>query len=442
MNVLVICLDTLRPDKVGAYGLTVVKTPSLDRFAAQSCLFSRAYAEYPNTVPSRTAMVAGVHTFTNRPWEALHSDDLHIAELFADAGYLTAAFSDTPFNSGACMDRGFAHFRHYPMGKCLPPFDGSEAVDASEAFFPPGFPEKEYLFYPNTRTNRILSMEKYGRYLPQMMVEEACQWLEQNRDRRFFLWLDSFAPHETWDAPEQFVSMYEPRRGWEGRYIPMPMGPDASWLMPGDLDHIRAQYHACITEADYWFGMLLERLDELALTEDTLVAIISDHGMPLGEHGTLRKFGYPLYEELSRIVWMIRLPGRITPGTVCDGLVSNIDLPETLLDAAGLPVPETMQGRSLMPALTGAGMEPRPNLYLGAFNFHAGVVSADGHKFIDNRGARQNELYHLPSDPQEQHNLYTEQTELAAEMHRRLWEFYAPWRFKHSRHHQRNRGSR
>lgn len=436
MNVLVICLDTLRPDKLGAYGSKQVQTPNLDRFAAQGCLLTRAYAECPNTVPARTAMVAGIHTFTNRPWEALHADDLHLAELFADAGYLTTAFSDSPFNSGACMDRGFAQFRHYPMGKCLPPFDGSKPVDASDAFFPPGFPENEYRFYPNTKTNRILSLEKYGKYLPQMMVEDACQWLHQHRDSRFFLWLDSFAPHETWDAPEPFASMYEPRRGWEGRYIPMPMGPDASWLMPGDLEHIHAQYHACITETDYWFGMLLDKLDELALTEDTLVVIISDHGMPLGEHGTLRKFGYPLYEELSRIVWMVRWPGRIAPGTVCDDLASDVDLPETLLEAAGIPVPQDMEGCSLLPALTGAGMQPRADLFLGAFNYHAGVVSADGYKFMDNRGAKPNELYHLPTDPQEQHNLASEQADMAAEMHRQLWNFHEPWRSKRSRHHR------
>ena len=435
MKTIVICLDTVRTDKVGAYGPTVVQTPSLDRFAEHGCLFTRAYAECPNTIPARTAMVAGIHTFTNRPWEALHTDDLHIAELFAEAGYLTAAFSDTPFNSGANMDRGFEHFRHYEMGKCLPPMNGQPPLDTSEAFFPPGFPENEYRFYPNTRTNRVLSEQKYGKYLPQMMVEEVAEWLARHRDDDFFLWVDSFNPHETWDIPEPFASMYEPQRGFEGRYIPMPMGPDMSWVKPGDLKHVHALYNAAITETDYWFGKLLDDMDELGLTDETLVVIVSDHGMPLGEHGTIRKFGYPIYEELARLVLMMRWPGRIPPGSRHDGLVSNVDIPETLLDAAELDIPQQMEGRSILPAAKGETIEETEHLCLGAYNYRAGVISADGHKFIDNRGEQPDELYYLPDDPHERRNLMPEQPGLAAQLHRALWDFHEPWRAKRSRRH-------
>ncbi len=436
MNVLVICLDTVRPDKVGAYGPTVVQTPNLDRFAAEGCLFTRAYAECPNTIPARTAMVAGIYTFTNRPWQALEPDDLHIAELFADAGYLTAAFSDTPFNAGANMERGFKHFVHYPMGKCLPPMDGQPLMDASEAFFPPGFPENEYLFYPKTKTNRALSHEKYGKYLPQVMVEEVAQWLGEHCNEDFFLWVDSFNPHEPWDTPEPFASMYEPRRGFEGRYIPMPMGPDMSWTRPGDMEHVHALYNAAITETDYWFGKLLDQLDELGLTENTLVVIVSDHGMPLGEHGTIRKFGYPIYEELAHLVLMMRWPGEIPAGSKYDDLVSNVDLPETLLEAAGVQIPDQMQRLSLLPAARGEGVEAAQHLFLGAYNYRAGVVTADGYKFISNRGEQANELYFLPEDPLEKSNIMSEESDLAAELHRKLWDFHEPWRAKRSRHHR------
>jgi len=381
-------------------------------------------------------MVAAIHTFTNRPWEALHPDDLHIAELFAEAGCLTAAFSDTPFNSGANMDRGFAYFRHYEMGKCLPPMNGQPPLDASEAFFPPGFPEKEYLFYPNTKTNRVLSEEKYGKYLPQMMVEEVSEWLAEHRDDDFLLWVDSFNPHETWDTPEPFASMYEPRRGFEGRYIPMPMGPDMSWTRPGDLEHVHALYNAAISETDYWFGKLLDDMDDMGLTEDTLVVIVSDHGMPLGEQGTIRKFGYPIHEELAHIVLMMRRPGQIPPGSRYDGLVSNVDIPETLLEAGGLAIPEEMEGRSLLAAARGEIVAEMEHLCLGAYNYRAGVVSAEGYKFIDNRGEQRDELYFLPDDPHERHNLMAEESKLAAQLHRVLWDFYEPWRAKRSRHHR------
>jgi len=158
----------------------------------------RYYAEFPNTIPSRTALVAGVYTFTNRPWKELEPTDLHVAELFRDAGYRTVAFSDTPFNNGARMDRGFEEFRHFPMGKCLPPIDGQSLLPHDDAFFPPGFPEKEVLYYPKTKTNRAYCMEKYGKYLPEMMIDEVEIWLQEHREVRFFLWLDSFNPHEPW----------------------------------------------------------------------------------------------------------------------------------------------------------------------------------------------------------------------------------------------------
>src|ERR1035437_9142259 len=107
MNIVVLMLDSLRADGVGCYGSAEVRTPNMDALAAQSLRFARAYPESPNTIPSRTALVSGCYTFMNRPWMALRDDDLHVAEVLRDAGYHTAAFSDTPFNNGAMMDRGF-----------------------------------------------------------------------------------------------------------------------------------------------------------------------------------------------------------------------------------------------------------------------------------------------------------------------------------------------
>jgi len=158
--------------------------------------------------------------------------------------------------------------------------------------------------------------------------------------------------------------------------------------------------------------------------------------MPLGEHGTIRKFGYPIYEELAHLVLMMRWPGEIPAGSKYDDLVSNVDLPETLLEAAALDIPKHMQGRSLFAATTGDGLEPAKALFLGAFNFHAGVVTADGYKFISNRGKQTNELYFLPEDPLEKSNIMSEASDLAAELHRKLWDFHEPWRAKRSRHHR------
>lgn len=438
MNILIIMLDTLRPDHVGCLGSAEVRTPHLDRFAAGGISFETAYAEFPNTIPARTAFVAGIYTFPCRPWQALGSDDLHVAELFREAGYLTAALSDTPFNNGANMDRGFVQFRHFPTGKCLPPADGRPLVDYSDAFFPPGYPEKEVLYYAKTMTNRAVCLEQHGVTPGEHFFGEVCAWLREHRDERFFLWVDSFQPHEPWDADEPYRGMYEPRFGHEGRYLPMPMAPDPDrWMMPGDIEHVRALYKASVTETDDLVGRVLDTLDETGLADDTLVCIVSDHGMPLGEHGLLRKFGYPIHDELARIVWMMRKPGVLPAGRRARGLVSNVDFVPTLLELCGMAMPDaSLDGHSLVPVLRGETPAVRERLFLGAFNYRTGVRT-ERYKFIDNRGEQPDELYDMIADPAERHNILPDNEPLGRELHRAIWDFHEPWQVKLSRHHRK-----
>lgn len=435
MNVLVLMLDSLRPDHVGCYGNEEVKTPNLDRFASQSVLFESAYAEYPNTIPSRTAYVSGIYTFPARPWQALEPSDLHVAEVFRAAGYHTAAFSDTPFNNGAHMDRGFEEFHHFATGKCLPPADGRPVIDYSHAYFPPGYPEKEVLYYANTITNRQICLEQHGMVPGEYFYSEVSNWLKKGSDKPFFLWVDSFQPHEPWDAGEPFRSLYEPRLGYEGRYLPMPMAPHSDqWLMPGDVEHIGALYKAGVTETDTYVGRVLDTLDATGLTDDTLVLLLSDHGMPIMEHGLLRKFYYPLYDELSRIVWMMRKPGTLTAGHRVHALVENVDFLPTLFELCGLAPEAQLEGRSLMPLVRGEVQRVRERIYFGAYNYRAGVRT-EHEKFIDNRGEKPNELFDMDTDPLEQHNVIEERPEEARSLHRLLWEFHKPWQAKHSRRH-------
>lgn len=436
MNFIIIMLDSLRPDHLGCLGSPDVKTPHIDRFAAQSAVFETAYAEFPNTIPARTAFVSGMYTFPCRPWQALEPDDLHVAEILRDAGYHTAALSDTPFNNGARMDRGFAEFRHFPTGKCLPPADGRDLVDFSEAFFPPGYPEKEVLYYARTMTNRALCLEKYGMTPGEYFFDEVCRWLRQDHSAPFFLWVDSFQPHEPWDAGEPYRSMYEPRFGYDGRYLPMPMAPDSDkWMMPGDIEHVRALYKASATETDEYVGRVLGTIDQCGLAEDTVVMILSDHGMPLGEHGLVRKFGYPVYDELARIVWIMRVPGAGVEGARSSALVSNVDFLPTLLAMAGIEIDIALPGHDIMQLARGEKASVRENLYLGAYNYRTGVRTAT-HKFIDNRGEKSNELFDMVADPAEQHNIADDNPELVHELHRRIWDFHEPWKVKMSRHHK------
>ncbi len=283
-------------------------------------------------------------------------------------------------------------------------------------------------------------MERYGVPPGEQFFAQVCEWLTQHRDDRFFLWVDSFQPHEPWDAGEPYRSMYEPRFGYEGRYLPMPMAPDAEqWMRPGDIEHVRALYKAGVTETDAYVGRVLATLDELALTEDTLVLLLSDHGMPLGEHGLVRKFGYPLYEELSRIAWLMRKPGLLPAGREVDSLVSNVDFLPTLLELCKIPLDVALDGTSLLPLVGGTVDTVRDQLFLGAYNYRTGVRTAQ-HKFIDNRGEKPDELYDMQADPLERSNILADNLALGRELHRAIWDFHGPWKAKLSRHHLRATG--
>ncbi len=440
MNVLVVMLDTLRPDFLGAGGSAVCRTPALDRLASQGAFFENAYSEYPVTIPTRTALVSGVYTFTNRPWMPLRPYDLHIAEVFREHGYRTAAFTDSPFREMFNMHRGFDEFIQFP-GKLQPPprhFD--EPVDEMGAAFPPES-ELEQALWRNCAAGFLTYFpRKLGRTGIELMVDEAIAWLEKNGrgGSSFFLWLDSFQPHEPWVPPKPYRDMYQ--GDYQGRFIPMPVGPSVDWMTPEELEHTKRLHMGEVTHTDAHVGRLFSRLDELGLSEETFVFVVSDHGMPFGEHGTIRKFGVPVYDELAKTVWIMRKPGLIEEGMRVKSLVQTTDFLPTMLELCGmeaaaqrvwvsfdgLEAPEAIDGVSLAPILAGEGQAVRDTVYSGAFGLRASIRRGPW-KMIDNRGEKPNELFNLDDDPLEHDNRHDGMRALADDLHRDLWTFQTHW---------------
>ena len=442
MNILVLMLDTVRPDYLGAGGGKVCQTPTLDKFARQGAFFENAYAEYPITIPTRTALTSGIYTFTNRTWTALKPYDLHIAEVLREHGYRTAAFSDSPFLELFNMNRGFDEFFTFPLKLQPPPSGEEEEVDLLDAAFP--FECEPDQTYWRTFVRGFLNYfpKKLGRPVGiELMIDESIAWLERNGKSAspFFLWLDSWQPHEPWLPPEPYRSMYQPK-GYRGRFIPMPVGPSVDWMTSEELEHVKALHMGELTYTDVHVGRLLSRLDELGLTEDTFVFIVSDHGSPFGDHGTIRKFGVPVYDELAKTVWMMRKPGLIQPGMRVKALAQTTDFLPTMLDLLGIEVevrrvwvkterteaPKGIDGVSLLPLLTGRSESVREAVYNGAFGVRTSIRRGPW-KMIDNRGEKPNELFNLEDDPPERNNRYEDLRALADELHRELWAFQARW---------------
>jgi len=408
----------------------------MDAVAAEGVWFNRAYAEYPITIPARTAFVTGCFTWTNRPWQPLLPEDMHLAEVLREHGYRTAGFSDGPFNKLAHMDRGFEEFWWTDTGKCMG--RAGIEVDASDAWFPPGFEGREIEYYTRTLQGREAARREFGMTCPELLFDRALQWLDKMAGEKFLLWIDSFQPHEPWAPVSPYREMYGAME--HHRYIPMPMGPEIDWAEEGDLEHIRRLYMSEATHADDMVGWVVQRLDELGLSEDTLLVVLSDHGEPLGEHGQMRKFYVPLYEELARIVWIMRKPGLIPAGLRTDALVQDIDFAPTILEWCGITPPprrtcrgfqgiagkDEPDGVSLAGLISGDTDRVHERIFNGAFALRASVVT-ERYKFIENQGEKADELYDLWADPGETKNLIGEAPELAAELHRSLWDFRMKW---------------
>lgn len=422
MNVMVVLFDSFRPDHIGCYGNTEVKTPHIDAFAKQGTIFTRAYSEYPITIPTRTAMFTGNYTFTNRPWMKLQESDVTFVPALKEKGYYTGAISDTPMHNRTGFQRDFHIFRHF-QGKCQPPVEESP-VDMSPYYFVPGTGEADVRYYRNTLQSKVYYKKTFGRIWPELNTVEAERWVKYNKEKPFMLWLDYFDPHEPWDPPEPYASMYNP--GYTGPLMPMPKGGKITDISEAELNHILAQYKGNITQVDVEFGKLMEMLDRFGVAENTLVILTSDHGEPFGDHGTMRKSGVPVYEELARIPLIMRKPGQIPENARIDALVQDVDIAPTILELAGTRFPKSINGSSLVPLLKGEQASIRKYAFNGAFQLRSSILDKRW-KLIDNQGEKKNELYDLDSDPKEKKNLWDAEPERVEKMHYDLWKFRTMW---------------
>ena len=365
MNVIVLMEDSLRRDHLGCYGNDWIKTPNIDRFAADSIIFDYAYAEGLPTIPVRTAMLTGRYTLPFRGWQPLEQLDLVLPEILWDKEVETALISDTYHMHKPRMgfSRGFDYVK-WIRGQESDPWivDPNVKVDLSkysEKNWCPAYPgqpqsvvKRQFIQYLK---NRAHWRGEEDHHIAQV-IKESINWLENwvsnKRLDRFFLLIDSFDPHEPWDPPSEYLEMY-PVPEYDGPPIIWGGGSVEGWSL-SEIRHIRAQYAGAITLCDKWTGILLEKIDELGLLEDTAIIFLSDHGEPLGEHGIIKKVRPWPYDELSHIPFIIRLPDKMgLKNKRIKSFVGVQDVAPTVLRLFDLDVPEIMHGRDLMPIIQG-----------------------------------------------------------------------------------------
>jgi arylsulfatase A-like enzyme/Flp pilus assembly protein TadD len=360
-NVVLVTIDTLRADRVGAYGRAGAHTPTLDRLAREGVLLEEAVVQVPQTRPSHASMFTGLlpyeHGLRDNYSPPLAAGTPTLATVLRAAGWDTAAFVGAyPVSRLSGLDRGFDVYDD--------PFSGPEAAG-------------------DGRTER-----RAGE-----VVDRALAWLRKPRARPFLAWVHLFDPHAPYEAPAP----------WKARFAKTP-------------------YDGEVAYADAEVGRLVAWLDSAGLRERTLVVATSDHGEGLGEHGEDEHMFF-VYDSTLRVPLVFSWPGHLPAGARVGGQFRSIDLLATVLELAGVQAPPT-SGVSRASSLRPGGRIPENESYAETLysQLHFGyaplrALRGGGWKYVE---APRPELYRLAGDPGETRNLVAERHAVVADLRKRL----------------------
>ena len=445
MNVIVIIADSLRYDHLGCNGNDWIKTPNLDALAAEATRFTRTYSEGLPTLPTRTTYWTGRYTLPFRGWQSPEPDDTLLAEHLWDKGYTTALITDVYHlhKPGMSFGRGFDTVR-FVRGQEYDPWvvAPDEDVDPVRWHKYNGVTEEEEIWRPRFAQylKNIASRKREADYFAPQVVKQTIRYLEEAPQDRLFLWVDMFDPHEPWDPPPPFDTMYDP--GYSGQTIidPVPGFVDG-YLTPEELRHVQALYAGEVSFVDKWVGILIDALKRLGYWDDSLIVFSTDHGELLGERGCMRKARPWPYEELSRIPLLMRLPGGLSAGKTVRALTQTTDLLPTICDALDVELPLGTHGDSLLSLARGEQTRLRDFAISG---FHGQSWSLRNEAWSlylwlpdypevpwEPRRANTRELYHLAKDPGETCDLAAEYGSIADAMELQLRQFIAGLRWEH-----------
>jgi len=364
LNVVLVTADTLRADRLPAYGYDKVETPHLDRMAATGIVFEQASTVVPLTLPAHSSMFTGTfpmhHGVRDNGGYYLGQDQVTLAETLKENGYQTGGFvSAFVLDSRWGLNQGFDHY--------YDDFDLNK--------------------YENVGLDTV--QRRGGEVL-----QEAVKWLDGVKDDRFFAWLHFYDVHTPYEPPEPFLSRYK--------------------------GYIGARYDGEIAYLDSLMGELFDWLEKNDLEEDTLVIFIGDHGESLGQHQE-NTHGFFIYDATMHVPFLLKAPYRqIRAGRRIPAQVRNVDLMPTILDLVAVDPPESIQGTSLVPLLEGEAEDLGLFAYSESFypRHHYGWSELksirDGKlHFID---APRPELFDIEADPQQTTNLASQRARTVSEL--------------------------
>ncbi len=411
MNVILVILDSLRKDHIGAYGNDEIQTPNLDALAKESFRFTRAYPESLPTLCARRAIHTGMRTWPFRDfyelpgetfqpagWQPIPEAQVTLAEILSGADYSTALFADTQplFHPSMNFQRGFQVFewvRGQERDRYRPKLGVPEdeihqnTVPGNDA----NMVDKVRQYLANTRDRK--SEDDY--FAPQLFTR-GMEYLDiAEGGQPFFLTLDSFDPHEPWDPPEDYVKLYS--EDYAGRDPIVPNYGTSDWISDTELERMKGLYAGEVTMVDRWLGKFLDKMESTGRMKDTFLVVLADHGVALGEHGFTGKPYNALWPELTEIPFLIRTPDGKGAGETSDYFASTHDVAPTILGATGLLPPQRMDGQYLTLLMGDSEPMPRDHFTLGYNQFVS--TRDDNYAMISVNDRSDAKLYDIRKDP-------------------------------------------
>jgi arylsulfatase A-like enzyme len=378
MKAILLLFDSLNRHLLSSYGCDWTHTPNFRRLAERSVRFDRSFIGSMPCIPARRELHTGRYNFLHRSWGPLEPFDDSAIELLSEAGVYTHLITD---HQHYWEDGGATYHNRYRSYELIRGQEGDkwkgqarpESAPAKAAY------QKKILHHADTVNRKFFGNEGD---LPQSEVFAlALDFLDRNADAdNWLLHVECFDPHEPFLASERHQALY-PQLRTEGSDWP-DYGPVRE--SDPERENIRLKYAALLSQCDENLGRLLDHMDRLDLWKDTLLIVFTDHGFLLSEHDYWGKMVMPFYNEVALTPMFIWDPRHGQQGVARQSVVQLIDLPPTLLEYFGQPIPKDMQGRPLDGVI--ARDEPvREAALFGAFG--GPVNCTDGH-YVYMRGVR------------------------------------------------------
>jgi arylsulfatase A-like enzyme len=429
-NIIYILADDLGIGDLGCYGQKILSTPNIDRLARQGMRFTRHYSGSTVCAPSRCALLTGMHTghtvvrgnaeIQPEGQVPMPADTFTVSKMLHQSGYTTGCFGKwglgAPGSSSDPLQSGFDHFYGYNCQR------------QAHHYYP------YFLWNDNQREILWNNFDREcGDYAPDLIHEQTLDFVRENKDLPFFCYYALVQPHAEMVAPEKFMAKYRGKFIPESSFQGCDSGPKFRKGDYASQPEAHAAFAAMVEMLDNYVGDVLDTLNELGLTENTIVFFASDNGPHVeGGHdpeyfnsnGGVRGFKRDLYEGGIHVPLIASWPGTIRPGTTSDHLSAFWDFLPTVAALTGNKVPEGIDGISMLPTLL---QEPNQQLHDTLYWEFPGLDGRTALRKGDWKVVRYNvhenpnapvELYNLTEDPSEKNNLANTYPEKAEQLDR------------------------